>query len=901
MADAQQQQQAWRVVPGPEVEDFANALDLCLSRESEQRQYILDLPRKFHEIASRRLAAFRPLPLRDGQDDIDMDADDADSPAESDEVKQLRREVQTWDLFRRLLPLRYSPKNTKLASPAPPAKARQTPKEIVEAFWEADPLAKERRAVLKWLQNSARDGPDIDELVRELQQSADRGDIIAHGWLHTRSAIKLRKSVTAWPHLLDRQSDSISKSHLNAAGAPLVTQLDPDAVTRQARKLEPQDDYFERAIWMGCYQHLRRGSNFLEIRDWCSERTEMWRAVSMSAIVLSADDQESVMDTTANSLALWRRMCFSLARQGGCDDYERAVYGILSGDLPTVEKVAMTWDDHLFANYNALLRTQLDNYLLAQCPSDAALRDTQSLPAFDAVQFHGDPKGAEQRIIRSLEKQESVRRQALEPNKALQAAFIAKDIELHLREQGLALGAEQGKKPRSIQFPTPEAQDRKLTKASFFSANQHTGLRLVAHVYLVIALLDRFEDKPVDRFLTSASKPAIDVEAHGNIIAAYTDYLRLADLKELIPLYCSILEPAKCYEVLSTSVLQEATTVSRMEQLRLISKAGISVNEFVKTQATLMYENLGPGSEGAFKVQFKIVMDDAPRYGRRVKPDFFNDDEHNVDEKDERAIKSLEYLLLVEATWPQAFAVGVQVYKHFLGNMQLNSARELMQKVDFISIVNHMVAREGFDEAWLDDVEFWAQQLEDSGIKDLDPRKVMRDARVFRGLESLVKALDNLETIASFAQIDAEPGRVRRGFWEAVSKTTVSAGENMGPLLRNWLVPEIEEGDKELERLRKLYLTETVLAYVSTLHFAGARGSRDHLLECMDLAAVVAERNSDLAQSFVEAKRMKELVEAFAGVSKALATAAPDKKSGALGSKKLREMGWSRDIWSVNS
>jgi nuclear pore complex protein Nup107 len=88
--------------------------------------------------------------------------------------------------------------------------------------------------------------------------------------------------------------------------------------------------------------------------------------------------------------------------------------------------------------------------------------------------------------------------------------------------------------------------------------------------------------------------------------------------------------------------------------------------------------------------------------------------------------------------------------------MQLNSARELMQKVDFISIVNHMVAREGFDEAWLDDVEFWAQQLEDSGIKDLDPRKVMRDARVFRGLESLVKALDNLETIASFAQIDAE-------------------------------------------------------------------------------------------------------------------------------------------------
>lgn len=108
-------------------------------------------------------------------------------------------------------------------------------------------------------------------------------------------------------------------------------------------------------------------------------------------------------------------------------------------------------------------------------------------------------------------------------------------------------------------------------------------------------------------------------------------------------------------------------------------------------------------------------------------------------------------------------------------------------------------------------------------------------------------------------------------------------------------------GDDELRELRQAYLPETVLAYVSALHFAGTGVSRDNLLECMELAAVVAERNSDVADTFVRAKRMGELVEAFAASSKALAVStAPQRQLGGS-NKKLREMGWSRDVWSVKS
>jgi nuclear pore complex protein Nup107 len=99
-----------------------------------------------------------------------------------------------------------------------------------------------------------------------------------------------------------------------------------------------------------------------------------------------------------------------------------------------------------------------------------------------------------------------------------------------------------------------------------------------------------------------------------------------------------------------------------------------------------------------------------------------------------------------------------------------------------------------------------------------------------------------------------------------------------------------------------MYLPETILGYVKALHFAGTRLTRDYLLECMDLATIITERDADLEAAFVEAKRVRELLEAFAVSSKALAMA-PGERTGAptkAGAKKLREKGWTRDIWAVS-
>ncbi|KAF4449329.1 hypothetical protein F53441_7379 [Fusarium austroafricanum] len=890
---------------GPEVEEFANALDDCLSpplSNEERRERILDLPRKYYENALRRLAQVRPRMVRDGQDDVDMDADEVDTansnPASAELVKRLEREAQTWDLLRRLLPLRYASPETSQGAFGSKQSLTDS-KDLLEDFLANDSSARERQAVIQWLQNNAASGPDIDELARELQQNADRGDIIAHGWLHTRSSIKLRKGVTAWPHLLDRQSPGIATSFHNSDGSPLVTQLDPDAVTRQGRKLEPQDEYFERAIWLGCWEHLRRGSSLHTIREWCQERTETWRAISTSAVLLSGDDSQQVSSINLSSLALWRRMCFSLSRSGGCDDYERAVYGVLSGDISSVEKVALNWDDFLFANFNALLRTQLDNYILGQCPSDVASNLTQSFPSFDAVQFHGEPETVNKRLVRALESNPQIKDEANEPNKALQASLISKEIGHHLYQQGMIVSSSASQNESTLYRWEPK--NIEVNKERFFQSTQHYGLRIVAHIYLLINLLDKLDSR--DDSLAPAFAPYEVRRSQQNLVAGYANYLRLAQLDELIPLYCSILEPPRSYEVLSYNLIPERDAGQRLMQLRLIKKAGIDVLEFVKTQAWLMFDDLGPAQHGCpAKGAFSIIEPGPPtsRRGRPVRSDFFGDDERFVDQAHENLIRSLEWLLLVQETWPNVFSMGTRIYKFFLRNMHLSAARQLMKRVPFSDALQAVTDDSGDDiELYEDAPEFWAKHLDRRGIHDVTPQQVLSDARKFRELENLVRALDSLETVASLAELTNEEQKKKREFWTAIGEEVKNTKENMLPLLKNWLLVGIEEGDQDLRDLRQAYLPETVLAYVGTLHFAGTGLSRDNLLECMELASIVAERDSDLSTAFVEAGRMKELVEAFAACSKALAISTGERRTAGSSSKKLREMGWSRDLWSV--
>ena len=90
-----------------------------------------------------------------------------------------------------------------------------------------------------------------------------------------------------------------------------------------------------------------------------------------------------------------------------------------------------------------------------------------------------------------------------------------------------------------------------------------------------------------------------------------------------------------------------------------------------------------------------------------------------------------------------------------------------------------------------------------------------------------------------------------------------------------------------------------ILAYNSVLNYGGHALSREILLQCMDLATIIAAENSDLADIFIKAGRMSELVNSMAIASKSILRA---EEIGGKSTRKGRKIqGSSMDIWNVRA
>lgn len=679
---------------GREVERFAEVLDgynpLRATARDEKYEMTIDLIDFYYSIALDTLVRLREQHeaerrKKDGlkwrkkmrgfkitQDDEDMEVEEegpefSQQQTTLEDLERWEQEAQTWDLLRRLVQKRFPPPGSESKATEPRYKLNQysTEREVWEEFLESDNLALERKTVLHWLKDTAEEtGEEIDVLVHDLQQNAERGDIIAHGWIHTKAAIKNQKRLHTWPQALDPTSAEVQRVHLNSAGTePLITQLDPDAMTRQGRKLEAQDEYFERAIWLGCYEMLRRGKDFAEIREWCTERTEVWRAVSMSGLPdeKPTDGDDEIGNPASN--ALWRRMCFSLARKGGGDEYQRAVYGILSGDISSVEPVCRSWDDFVFAHYNALLRTQFDDHLQKRFPQSAISNIVSNFGSFDAVQFHGDSRTAGKTLVETLKTDPRTSEETSQPMKMLQGVLIANQFDNFIYQQGLALSKFANIDGPSNLIPATEERPENEDINKYVALDDHDSLRVLTHVLLVFISLG------LD--LGGAFRQTV-IE---NVIVSYISFLRLAGKEELIPLYCSQLSGARRYATLSRNLIDVTDHEQRVTQIKLMRELGLDVQEFVKFQSRYLFADYPDPTDktGEYPAEgkFKLLEDSLDSSGGKVRKDFFGDDVERVERIDMLFIRSLEWYQLVDGLWSETFIIGTMLYLRFFSQYLL--------------------------------------------------------------------------------------------------------------------------------------------------------------------------------------------------------------------------------------
>ena len=672
---------------GKQVEHFAEKLDALNTNKKRNAGDVLSLVKEYKGIAKetvKRLGKMHAIERRQqlakktrrkfrnssGQSTPRLDSsglgEEDGMMTTVEDLKFWEQEEQTWELLRLTLQVEIpevemrthqKDEDPKLVRPDKNIHVHHysSEEEIWRSFLATDDQAWERHVVVRWLQNSADGlGHSIEEVVKELEAGADRGTgLWAHSWLFSKEAIKGQKRLNSSPGALDPDSPGLSASLLNSEKThALVTQLDPDAITRQGRILEKQDQSFERAIWLACWEIVRRGKDWEYLREWCQQRVETWRAIAMRG-----DPRSTILKSkppaTWQSRALWRRTCALAAREGGVDEYENAVYGVLSGYLPSVLKISRSWDDYLFAHYNSYLLHSFDRFLRVHFEDrlPKALMDQHS--SFNFSIFGGQRVQSGNQIIEKMKNTDAIKDEARSPIKMIQGSLIAKTFDDFVFRHGARLSKSANANGVSkILTPMKDSILEESVTADFSMAS-HDLLRLVSHMILIYQDLgyDFGED---DRF-----------HAMESIIVAYIDYLSKAGKQQLLPLYASRLSQERSIACLGRQLPFIRDAAERQTFLRLMAQEGIDVPAVLTTQLIMIITDTPASESDRYACDLAILEKtrNDTSTPRQIQNGFIGND-MTADQED--LIHGFEWFLLLEGHWRETMMVGAVVYKHLL-------------------------------------------------------------------------------------------------------------------------------------------------------------------------------------------------------------------------------------------
>ncbi|GBB87782.1 hypothetical protein RclHR1_14290002 [Rhizophagus clarus] len=139
--------------------------------------------------------------------------------------------------------------------------------------------------------------------------------------------------------------------------------LDPDGAHRTRRALDSLDQEHEKELARSIFEYLRRGQ-VDDAMDISNKNGHFWRTASMSGIVLYNEKVDDDIITTIGNINrhIWRATCYHCANQESLYIYDRAIYGVLSGDYENILPVCRTWEDQVWAYYHSLIECQQDEY-----------------------------------------------------------------------------------------------------------------------------------------------------------------------------------------------------------------------------------------------------------------------------------------------------------------------------------------------------------------------------------------------------------------------------------------------------------------------------------------------------------------------------------------------------------
>ncbi|GAQ41592.1 nuclear pore complex protein Nup107 [Aspergillus niger] len=813
-------------------------------------------------------------------------------PKTAEELRRLQLEADTWRLLLNLIsrddPPRRADSKKSQESVFQNLHRYSPDRDVWDQFLTADHYATECVIILKWLERSAKySTQDVDYLISELESQAERGQgSWSHGWLYTKETIKGQKRLRAWPQPLEPNDPGITATLLSSdKSEPLVTQLDPDAVTRQRQSLQKQDQFYERATWMTCWKMLRHGESWFKIREWCAERLETWRAVSICGTSVDVEthtgrtpvDDGHTRLMNWRSQESWRAACSALARSPHAEDFERAVYALLCGETEAAFKVCHTWDDYLFVHFNSVLLSRYQGF----CKQfQRKLSHSPTTP----VAFVPEPAGYAEfnKFVQYTRGNERVGSEARNPYRTIQATILGKGYDTFFYSLAQAVSQVANNKSDASSF-VPDVSPTSVDDSLVIAAEDGDALRIATHLYIVAHSIGYV--RADTQFYNTACV---------NVIG-YIANLESLGVVDIIPLYASLLPEDLTRSVLAQVLIEIVDPRERKNLVRLMEKHGIDVEAVLQTQWEWLSVNVSAIDHSrTVKRHPKVVnRKDGNLELVPVKTDFIGTE---ISESDENVIRSLEWLRYVDGQWGRICQLGSLLYRKFYISGRLSAARELCRRMKLSDISREMfgfdISEFSLDVAAMQEVNTPEPSSPTKSRLLSSPHKrsrsrtngvasgsqasiLLQQSQTMRDLEVLILALDALERYAIiYEKLENNKRRrdsgmlkdLREGLQEALDDTSVQ----IDVMLDEWLVNYENEAEKEeLEEIRNTYIPEVFLDYHNTMYFSAHVLSSELLVQCMNLATQVAEVEH-LTSSFVAARRVGELMNALAVSSKSM-------------------------------
>lgn len=795
--------------------------------------------------------------------------------------------------------------------------------EIFEAFMEVDRIANQYELLLEWLQDWRRKhSQKMQDSDFESQVEPGRGDgIWSDGNAFTKLPIKRRKIERAHPGPLP-PSPAIRDVHRRETDNEiLVTEMDIDAAKRQDAHLAVEDEAWDGSAWHATWELLRRGIEYPESdtdndprkkQSWWRDRKEQWRDV----IIRNPDPKPRRTPDV-----IWRRVmslasnqdywacCKELLQSDLCnDEYERAVYGIMSGKYNAAKPVCKSIDDHFFALLNELFIERFEHFVTAY---RKRLQDPElnrySVPESTVPQIT--------KCFTSMQSDPTTRAEAQQPIKYLQGMLFGDDVGTSLLELGHA--AAQKAHLTGEAKALFDKDETKVSESAHSAVKDPELVRMVVHLQLGLQPLGLLDEAYAE-----------DKQAMENNIINYIALLEQNAKYSLLPLYTSHIHPDRQPRTLGRILAKVTEPKERDLQMRLMKQYNIPVYRVIYTICDY--------ARRSWLAKLRQHHTEPLRFTERegkftkCKTDFIG---IGLDEDESHVLQAHEWVNYIDTqNWGMAVWLMTALYKNLFMSGRIAAAKELSSRVDLaktslkVTGMNLGLAALVQDHPVNGEKDSYFSGSDHEGEKVTSPtkrrkgskqhllavettdRKILTQQSVtWAHLEHLVLALEQLEEWQGLAeQVNALPKDDRAAMKIAKRQLTEALGAvqaAMQPLLEKDFLTNANDQQEEddLQTIRKHYLPECIFAYNSALYFAGHAISRQHLVQCMELAQHVA-KNDTLTDAFVQSKRMQELVMAFALDSQALLRANEQggvSKAGRKQRTQVGEHGGRADIWQV--